>query len=154
MSDVTKLPKWAQQHIQTLEQNVRYYERQAYEACSTDPLATDTHVDTMLDRNDMRGLPKGSTIRFTLGKQRVSVRVAGHQLDVRSDGAPIFVKPWACNHVTISTEHPVRVTSSERDCALRGNRIIAIKSIRERTGWGLRDAKQLLDAEVPVAVLP
>lgn len=150
MSNITRLPKWAQQRIETLEQNVRYYERQAYEAASTDPTATDTHVDRFEGRDKIAGLPRGSTIRFTVGKATISVRVAGHQLDVRSDGDPIHVKPWACNNVTVSTEQPVNVTASERDCALRGNRIVAIKSIRERTGWGLREAKQLLDNQCPV----
>ena len=71
------------------------------------------------------------------------------------------------NGLVISLVHPSRVTfveapattvfpsgskltASERECAIRGQRIVAIKSVRERTGFGLRDAKELVDKEVPV----
>lgn len=38
---------------------------------------------------------------------------------------------------------------AERELAAKGHRIAAIKSIRERTGMGLKDSKDLVDREVP-----
>jgi hypothetical protein len=44
-----------------------------------------------------------------------------------------------------------RITAAERECARVGKRIVAIKSIRQRLGIGLKDAKDLIDQEVPGA---
>lgn len=41
-------------------------------------------------------------------------------------------------------------TAAEIKCAQLGHRIIAIKAVRERTGWGLYDAKALIDHAVPL----
>lgn len=102
MSDVTKLPKWAQQRIATLEANVEYQMRQAYEA--TTPGASDTYVDNLGPESELRGLPVGARIRFHVGKTRYSVYVQDGELHVRSDGDPLRIKPWACNSITIKTE--------------------------------------------------
>jgi hypothetical protein len=49
---------------------------------------------------------------------------------------------------------PITITAAERNCLERGHRIVAIKSIRERTGFGLKEAKELADKLVPIPVQP
>ena len=100
--DTTRLPKWAQQRIATLEANVAHYKRKAFEAASADPTDTDTTIETWGDAP--LGLPRGTAIRFKLGRARITVRIDGDKLDVRSDGDPLNVRPWACNAVTVKVE--------------------------------------------------
>jgi hypothetical protein len=45
--------------------------------------------------------------------------------------------------------NPTRLTAAEHFAARKGDRICAIKSVRQRTGLGLREAKQIVDEEVP-----
>ena len=45
---------------------------------------------------------------------------------------------------------PGSITDAELVCLERGQRTLAIKSIRQRTGFGLKEAKELADKLVPV----
>lgn len=79
------------------------------------------------------------------------------QAVVRVPGCGLVISLVHPSRVTFVEEPPCTVfpsgsklTASERECAIRGQRIVAIKSVRERTGFGLRDAKELVDREVPV----
>jgi hypothetical protein len=102
--DVTKLPKWAQQRITTLQANEEYWRRKALEAASAGDGTNTTIYNYHRDGEEVLGLPNNTTIRFKVGKARINVRVDGDKLDVRSDGDPLLVKPWACNAVTVTTE--------------------------------------------------
>lgn len=74
---IARLPKWAQERITTLEQDVAYWKSRAYEAATEGE--TDTRVESGLVSTDerFRGLPSKSTIRFGTEKN-------GHYLSVRT----------------------------------------------------------------------
>lgn len=46
-------------------------------------------------------------------------------------------------------QNPAALNAEEHDLAQTGQKILAIRKIRERTGLGLKEAKELLEREYP-----
>lgn len=102
MDKWTKLPKWVQMELQTLQANVEYWKDKATEAAAENPDDTDTFLSGGC-RSDDKGLPKGSSIKFTLNKKfetRVDVCVRGDTLKIMGDDS-IIILPTAANCIDI-----------------------------------------------------
>lgn len=103
MSDVSKLPKWAQQRIRKLEADVTYWQGKA----SVGPEESDTFRHEYGERGADAGQPlgAGANIRFEVDEnRRLFARLRGGALEVHASGrgfAALQVKPVASNVVRI-----------------------------------------------------
>lgn len=80
VEDVTKLPQWAQQRIQTLEANITYYREREREVGT--PGESDTEIVRYADGENV-SLPSGERIRFKLSKNdHVDVYIKDGRLTV------------------------------------------------------------------------
>lgn len=101
--DVSKLPKWAQQRIDVLEQNIDAWKRRA--------LAGPDDADTFaMHLGEQAPLGSGTTVRFVLGddprygirgRMEVDCRVDRGELYVYGGSHGLSVLPWSTNVVKI-----------------------------------------------------
>jgi hypothetical protein len=96
--DVTKLPKWAQMHIEVLQADVEYRDRQLGEMASPD-----AKVQLVQGMNENRGLPDEARVRFRLGDKRITVHISRYDnvLDINSADGALQVEPSASNHIYV-----------------------------------------------------
>lgn len=98
--DVTKLPKWAQTRIDTLERNNAYLKAVLAEG----PEDSDTFADPYSD--SPRPLGKRTMIRFDVGdssREHFDVRLEGDVLEVYG-GSALMLRPHAANVVKLKIE--------------------------------------------------
>lgn len=105
--DVTKLPRWVQDRIESLERDVAHWKAKAYEVGSGE---TDTQVEIGMD---FHPLPNESRVRFGAVHQTHANGFRSHNggVDVRWDpkaqcveihgDRPFVIKPIASNHLTL-----------------------------------------------------
>lgn len=97
---IARLPKWAQQYIATLQQDLAYAQRKVAQ------VGGDAPTDTVMRRGFHETpvpLPAGAIIEFGIGNSRIQARWTGDALHV-SGGLPIAIRPNVANVVTIHTE--------------------------------------------------
>jgi len=94
-----KLPKWAQQEIKTLEQNLASANKTIAMYDGTEE--TNTYINNFLS---VKPLPKNASIEFKIGERQentVRVRVVDNKtIDVNTDsrtGGTLSIKPRATN---------------------------------------------------------
>lgn len=94
MSDISKLPKWAQAEIERLNADVRYLEEKIA-ALSSD--SSKVYARITWERN--LHLPTESVVTFVVGDHEIDVRlseVGGSHLEVQCHGR-VSVEPRASN---------------------------------------------------------
>lgn len=67
--DLSRLPKWARQRIETAESNAAYWQDRAHAAATTDPQQTNVVISNG-PMQDERGLPPDSRVVFRLGPSK------------------------------------------------------------------------------------
>lgn len=103
--DVTRLPKWAQQKISTLERNVEYWRGKAI-------AGEDGQSDTFLvhgwTEDAVKPLGDRPTIRFFIPRpgsraEELEARIKDGELQVRCNDGVLSVVPHSSNLVCISS---------------------------------------------------
>lgn len=100
--DVTKLPVWAQRHIDTLE--MRYQETltelNALKANEPTRVIVEPHANLLGEgRREPTYLNERSIVRFVMGERRyIDVTLDADRLNVHSD-ATLLIVPSSSNHV-------------------------------------------------------
>lgn len=98
MGDISKLPKWAQRRISTLESNVSYWRDQVESAISGD---TNVFMDTAGKRI---GLPMDTCIIFIIEGGEIRANVTTRGLSIHGETfriADMFISPESSNSVKI-----------------------------------------------------
>lgn len=83
--DASKLPKWAQQRIETLERNVDYWREKAMDG----PADSDTFIRRYIDNGRTKGQPlgKGETIVFVAEQADTYYESRGVEVTRMQDGS-------------------------------------------------------------------
>lgn len=97
--DVTKLPKWAQQRIQTLERNLEHYKKRLEAGPANSRVFADPYSDAR------RPLGWDTVIQFDLGEEgewgkKIEVRIDGKGVKVMG-GSRLAVFPSAANSIQV-----------------------------------------------------
>lgn len=93
--DVSKLPKWAQRHIETLEMRVKEANRKTDEALALADLQRDTERHTMI-------APAKKTLYFDASCDGISVRYDKGALVIQAGwGDGLSVRPVVSNVVQV-----------------------------------------------------
>ena len=94
-----KLPKWAQQEIKCLTQNLEYAKKQIAMYNGTEE--TNTYIREGMDR---KPLPKSASVEFKIGERQentTTVRIVNNKtIDVNTDsrsGGTLVIKPRSAN---------------------------------------------------------
>lgn len=97
MGDVSKLPKWAQSHIETLEMRVQESERKHREALAL--------IDLQPDDRMVMIAPSKKTIYFDADTDGISVKHDKGVLEIRSGwGGGLGIRPVVSNVINVVTE--------------------------------------------------
>jgi hypothetical protein len=97
MEDITKLPKWAQRHIQFLENQLENFRTMLAQFEGKEKTSI-----YRIDLLTQKPLPEG-TIRFKLSETSwIDCRVQGKAVDV-SGSTRLTIEPEATNHIKMST---------------------------------------------------
>jgi hypothetical protein len=99
-NDITKLPKWAQQEIERLENSVEYHKGRLAESIPQGEGASDTIVYMGYGEEHV-GLPNGTPIRFQTGDGVVEARVKGDTVEIHTVGGSIGIFPHVSNVVGV-----------------------------------------------------
>ena len=98
MGDVSKLPKWAQRHIETLEMRVRE------ERAKTDEALALSDLQVGRDRHVMVA-PSNKTLFFDADGDGISVKHEKGVLKIRAGwGSSLSVRPVVSNEIRVVTE--------------------------------------------------
>lgn len=106
--DVKRLPKWAQEHIDSLGREIERQDNHIADISSTHP-GSNVVLDTKSGRPDV-SLPPDSTVRFYLGEGREDHRdlIEVHHnrqdlkaLEVSSYGGPMNITPRVSNGISL-----------------------------------------------------
>lgn len=101
MGDRSRLPKWAQQEMERLENDAKAWKEQVQGAKAG---LTDTLLRYRPEPD--RGLPMGSTMVFkTLGGE-IEARMKDGSLEVRALGGSLVLEPYTSNVVHLSSRPP------------------------------------------------
>lgn len=103
MDDITKLPKWAQNKIGTLEDKIGTLEAQVRHYKSIQDLSESTVSWIDLFTNETHPLPDHAIIRFKTADGRVDVNLRKGFIDVNSDGVSVII-PEAANHFKVKPQ--------------------------------------------------
>lgn len=97
-----RLPRWAQDHIKALEQNVVYYKAQARQACGEEPSNVALEVYEGAGRVT-KPLPLLSRVVFTLRDgAEITAGIVNNYVEVRTDRDSLAVQPQAANVAKVS----------------------------------------------------
>ena len=99
-----KLPKWAQDELERLRQNVAYHKTRALSATSLHGALTDTRVRELGGKR--HGLPPGTRVEFGTQEQVQQEEAVTVFRDDNGDInitalAQLMVKPWSTNQIIV-----------------------------------------------------
>lgn len=101
MNDKSKLPKWAQQEMERLENSAEYHKARLRESLGDNDQVSDTQI-YMGYQEDLVGLPSGTPIRFKLSYGKVEVRVNEGRLEVTGVNGALSIFPHVTNVVQVA----------------------------------------------------
>lgn len=101
MNDRSKLPKWAQQELDRLDNAVEYHKSRLAESLGEGPEVSDTQVH-MGYQEPKAGLPNGTPIHFKLSYGKVEARVNDGKLEISSPNGSLAVFPHVTNEVQVA----------------------------------------------------
>lgn len=103
--DLSKLPRWVRQEIERLWKEVAHWKNQALSAADTNPESTDTRLLNYEGATpELRGLPPGAHVRFTIPSGEIDCYVRDGEVTVRGvgyDAGRLTISPHTANVVAV-----------------------------------------------------
>jgi hypothetical protein len=112
VNDITKLPQWAQRHIERLQRNMAQMEADVAMIVGATPSAVEVDPHRILRDKDRPRLflPENYSVRFVVDGGNIDVRLKDGEVVIWGDGhnSDFIVIPQVSNVVAVRFERPER----------------------------------------------